>query len=159
MRDRVNVNVNVVVLVSVLVSVPRVAGAEEAVYVEALGRGGAYGVGGEIAVRERVAVGAAASFLPADGERVATFSPYLHVEIVARGAHAWFVDVGPSVVHRSIPSPVPEWGGVSDTSLGGVVTTGHEVAGDRLFLRSSISLAIGPGGVAPWGGVALGMRF
>lgn len=147
------------VLVSVIAIVPRASWADGSVHVELMGRGGAYGVGGELVVAKRVGVGVTASLLPVDGERVTTVSPYVHMVLLARGAHAWFADAGPAITHTSIPSPVPEWDGVSDTSIGGVVSTGHEVSGERLFLRSSISLAVGPGGVAPWGGVALGVRF
>src|SRR5687767_13304813 len=97
----------------------------QAAYVELLGRGGAYGVGYEIALAERLAVGAAASFVAVDGERVTTVSPYLHGVIVERGAHAWFADAGPALTHVAIPSPVAEWNGVSSTSIGGIVTTGY----------------------------------
>ena len=161
---RWNLVANALVIVIVIVIVPRAASAEGgeepfALYVEALGRGGAGGLGGEVAIRKRVAVGATVGFMPADGERVTTFSPYLHLVLLARGAHAWFADAGPAVTHRSIPSPVPEWDGVSETSFGAIAGSGYELCGERLFLRSSVSVAVGPGGVAPWGGIALGVRF
>lgn len=173
------VRVIVTVIVIVIVLVPRAAAAnpsgsasgsvsdsgsgsgsesESGAYVELMGRGGAYGVGVEHQWR-RVGVGVVASFLVVDEEQVTVVSPYLHVVLGAWGPHGWFAQIGPALTHVSIRSPVEEWDGVSDTGLGGVASSGYQWSGDRLFLRGSLSLAFGAGGVAPWGGGAIGVRF
>ena len=57
------------------------AHAEDLIYVEALGKGGAYGLGYENALDERFSLGIAASFVSVSGQQVYTAAPYLHAKL------------------------------------------------------------------------------
>jgi hypothetical protein len=161
---------------SVLVFMPRLADADDGVataaavsspaedpgaglfYVEVMGKGGAYGVGYERALTPRLAVGAAASFIVLRGQRITTVAPYAHATIISRGSHALFGELGAALVDSRIPSPVPDWTGMSTLSAGGVGSLGYEHTGRRVVLRATGSLVIGAGGVAPMLGFSIGVR-
>jgi hypothetical protein len=128
------------------------------IYVEAFGKAGAYGIGYELAIAPRLALGGALSWLAVRGQQIATASPYLHATLVRRGKHALFGEFGGVLVHSRIASPVMGWTGSSDTGAGGVAALGWERAARHLVIRAQASLLVGEGGVAPWGGFAIGVR-
>ena len=97
-----------------------------ALYVELLGKGGLWGAGYEYQLTRRFAVGTVASYYVLGGDRYLTVSPYVAAYPVMRGGHRWFVHLGPQVVRRSTPSPVPEWDGMSSTAFGGELSSGYE---------------------------------
>jgi hypothetical protein len=129
------------------------------VYGELLGKGGPYGLGVERAITPRLAIGAVVSAAVLRDQQLYTLAPYLHVTIGRRGRHALFGELGGMVVHSHVPSPVPAWDGTSDTGGGGVATLGWERAGDRLVVRAYGAVMVGEGGIAPWLGVAIGVRL
>ena len=75
------------------------------VYVELLGKGGAYGLGYERAITTRLSMGAAVSFAIVRDQQIATASPYLHASLLRAGKHALFGELGATLVHSRIPSP------------------------------------------------------
>ena len=129
------------------------------VYGELLGKGGPYGVGVERAITPRLAIGAVVSAAVLRDQQLYTLAPYLHITVGRRGRHALFGELGAMLVHSRVPSPVPAWDGTSDTGGGGVATLGWERAGDRLVVRAYGAAMVGEGGVAPWLGVAIGVRL
>lgn len=133
---------------------PAVSAARHAVYVELLGKGGLWGVGYEYAFAHRLAVGGVASYYVLGGDRYLTFSPYLAVDPVIRGAHRWFVHLGPQVVRRSTPSPVPEWDGMSSTAFAGELSSGYEYR-NGVLLRVYAMAAVGDR-FTPGVGISLG---
>ncbi|MBA2543359.1 MAG: hypothetical protein H0V17_27205 [Deltaproteobacteria bacterium] len=128
------------------------------VYVEALGKAGAYGVGVERPITPRLALGGAVSWIALRGQQIATVSPYLHATLVRRGNHALFGELGAVLVHSKIVSPVASWDGMSDTGGGGVAGLGWERGGKRFVFRAQGSVLVGEGGVAPWLGLAIGVK-
>ena len=146
------------VLLAALVATATDAIADErrhAVYVEVLGKGGAWGAGYDWAISPRLAIGTVASFAPLDGQRVYSLSPYLSVVPLGRGVHRWFIDVGPQLVHLSTPSPVPEWNGMSSSGIGAQASSGYERRG-HVLLRFYGQVVAGRNGAAPWLGASLG---
>lgn len=125
--------------------------------VELGGKGGAYGVGYERAITDRLSFGAVASFAVLRDQQITTVSPYLHATLLGR-RHALFGELGAVLVHSRIPSPVPDWDGMTDTGGGGVATLGYERAGRHLAFRAYGAVLAGEGGVAPWLGFAIGVR-
>jgi hypothetical protein len=132
--------------------------ARNLVYVEAFGKAGAYGVGVEHAITRRLSLGAAVSYVNIRGQEITTASPYLHATIRRRGKHALFGELGAVLVHSRIESPVASWDGMSDTGGGGVAGLGWERTGKRVIVRAQGSILAGEGGIAPWGGIAIGFR-
>lgn len=128
------------------------------VYAELLGKAGVYGVGYEFTLSPRLAVGAAASYASVRDQQVATLSPYLHVSIVRGAHHGLYGELGAVVAHSRIPSPVDDWDGMANTGAGGIASLGWERASRHLVLRASGSVVVGGGGVAPWLGLAVGVR-
>jgi len=124
-------------------------------YVEALGKGGLWGIGYAYHLRPWLALGAVGSYSVVDGQRLTMISPYAELYPVRRGHHGWFVDVGPQIAHLATPSPVPEWSGTSDTGLGAELSTGYEYR-SRLLIRVFGMVAAGKKGVVPWLGLDLG---
>lgn len=122
------------------------------------GKGGAYGLGYERAITDRLALGAIASFAVLRDQQITTVSPYLHATLLGGRRHALFGELGAVLVHSRIPSPVPDWDGTSDTGGGGVATLGYERAGRHLAFRAYGAVMAGEGGVAPWLGFAVGVR-
>jgi hypothetical protein len=131
------------------------------VYAEALGKGGPYGVGYERAIAPRLGIGAVASFAVIRQQQLATVAPYLHVAILRSGSgrHALFGELGLVVVHSRVPSPVASWDGTSDTGAGGLAALGYELAGTRVVTRAYLAAELGEGGLAPWLGIAIGVRL
>ena len=126
-----------------------------AIYLELLGKGGAWGLGYDYAITPRLRIGAVASLTMLDGEQLTSVTPYAAWSILASEHHAWYVDAGPHVAHLEMPSPVPEWRGASSTGIGVDVSTGYEYR-DRLLVRVFGMATIGGGGVAPWLGASIG---
>jgi len=148
----------IVLAVGLASSVARADDHPDLLYVEAFGKGGAYGVGYERTLAPWLAVGAAASFVVIRDQQIATGAPYAHATIAHRGHHALFGELGAVIVHSRIPSPVPEWDGMTDTGAGGTFSLGWERATRHLVLRAQAAVMVGAGGLAPWGGFAIGVR-
>jgi hypothetical protein len=127
------------------------------VYVELLGKGGAYGIGYERAITKRLAIGALGSFAILRGQQLTTVSPYIHATLLGR-EHALFGELGAVLVHSRIPSPVDDWEGLSDTGAGGVATLGYERGARHVVVRAYGAVMVGEGGAAAWAGVAVGYR-
>lgn len=137
---------------------PATDASDHFVYVELLGKGGAYGLGYERRITDRLALGVVASVLPLRDQQLWTASPYLHATIGTRGKHAWFGELGGVLVHSRIASPVSDWDGMTDTGAGGVATLGYERTGRHVTFRTYGAAMVGEGGIAPWLGFAIGMR-
>lgn len=138
---------------------PRADTGRTFVYAELLGKGGPWGIGLESPLTPRLAIGTVASAAVVRDQQLYTVSPYLHATIVRRGRHALFGELGASLVHSRIPSPVPMWEGTSDTGVGGLATLGWEFTRARLGVRGYLAGALGKGGLAPFAGLALGARL
>jgi hypothetical protein len=130
----------------------------DVLYVEAGGKAGAYGVGYEYAITRSLSLGASASFVPLRGQQIATAVPYLHATLYAGRRNSLYGELGAALVYSRIPSPVMSWNGASETGAGGVGGIGWEQTRKRLVLRAGFNLVVGEGGVAPWGGFAIGLR-
>jgi hypothetical protein len=126
-----------------------------AFFVEALGKGGTWGLGYSYELAPRVALGAVASYTRVDGQDATTIAPYVELVAARRGPHRWFVDAGPVLAHLVTRSPVPEWPGTSSTGLGAEVATGYELRA-RVVVRGYVMMSAGANGVAPWLGVGIG---
>jgi hypothetical protein len=87
---------------------PAVTPDRHLVYVELMGKAGAYGVGYEYTLRDRLSVGAAGSFFVADGQQIWTGVPYVHGTLLAHGHHAWFSEIGAILSRSRIASPVAD---------------------------------------------------
>lgn len=125
-----------------------------AIYVEGLGKAGVWGFGYDYLVRARFAIGAVGSFYQLGGDRYLVAAPYVGAYPV-RGEHSsWFVHLGPQLLRRSTPSPVPEWSGMSTTSWSGEVSTGYEYR-NHVLVRGYAMAALGAR-FAPGLGVSLG---
>lgn len=127
-------------------------------YVELLGKGGAYGLGYELSITPRISVGTAISYAVIRDQQIATVAPYVHASVLRFGKHALFGELGATFVHSYIPSPVPDWDGMSESGAGGFASIGWERATRHLTLRASVSIVAGEGGLAPWAGIAIGAR-
>ena len=151
---------------------PAIAGADESitersedalprhtVYAEAFGKAGPYGLGYELGITPRLALGIAASYAVIRDQQLSTVAPYVHGDLLRGKRHSMYLDVGLIVVHSRIPSPVPEWDGMSETGAGGQATLGWEWRPWKLVMRTSLGVAAGEGGVAPFLGYAIGARL
>jgi hypothetical protein len=129
------------------------------IYVEAGGKAGAYGVGYELSITPRLALGAVASYAVLRDQHIATGSPYLHATIL-RGRHnALFGELGLVLAYSKIPSPVMTWDGMSESGAGGAAALGWERTFKHGFLtRVQGSVLVGEGGAAPWFGISFGWR-
>lgn len=134
------------------------AHAEDLIYVEALGKGGAYGLGYEHALDERFSLGIAASFVSVSGQQVYTAAPYLHATVVGTERHALFTELGGVLAHSRIPSPVMDWDGMTDTGAGGFLAAGYEYRRGPIVLRASGAVVAGEGGLGPMIGLAIGVK-
>lgn len=132
--------------------------APHTVYLELFGKAGLWGVGYDYRLDRRWSVGGAVSALDADGQTTVALSPYVGVDAVQWGRHAWFAQSGPQLVHERVRSPVPEWDGARSTGVGGQLSTGYEYRGP-VVVRGYLMVVAGRGGVTPWGGLTLGYRF
>jgi hypothetical protein len=126
-----------------------------ALYLEAGGKGGLWGLGYDAELGHRLGLGAAASFTVLDREHITVLSPYLAVRLLGQGHHRWFVHAGPTLTRVATPSPVPEWSGTASTKLSGELSSGWEYRG-RLLFRMFGMLAVGERGAAPWLGASVG---
>lgn len=127
-------------------------------YAEAGGKAGLYGVGYERTLTSRLSLGVAASYVVLRDQQIATAAPYVHATIVRGRRHAFFAELGAALVHSRLPSPVDDWDGMTDTGGGGFASLGWERATRHFVLRTSGSIVVGEGGVAPWLGFAIGVR-
>ncbi len=130
--------------------------AANTVYVELLGKAGPYGLGYERRITDRLWLGVAASYANVRDQQIATAASYVHARL-AGNRNALFTELGAVFVHTRIPSPVPEWDGMSDSAGGGFASLGWQRSWKYLLVRAYGSLMIGEGGVTPWGGVAIGV--
>ena len=128
------------------------------VYVELLGKGGEYGVGYELTITPRLAIGGAGSFAKVQDEQIVTGAAYLHAMILERRAHSLYAEIGGIVAHSRIPSPVSDWQGMSKTGTAGFLSIGYQHASRHLVLRGSFSAVEGLGGLAPMAGLSVGVR-
>jgi hypothetical protein len=151
---------------------PTIAGADESitkrveatlprhtVYAEVLGKAGPYGVGYELGITRGLALGIAASYAVVRDQQITTIAPYVHGELVRGKRHSLFADVGVIFVHSKIPSPVPEWDGMSESGAGGQASLGWEWRPWKLLVRTSMGVAAGEGGVWPFMGLAVGAHL
>ena len=129
------------------------------VYAEAMGKAGLYGLGYELGITSRLALGVAASYAVVSDQQLSTVAPYVHADLIRGKSHSMYGDFGLILVHSRIPSPVPEWDGMTDTGAGGQATLGWEWRPWRLVMRTSIGVAAGEGGIAPFLGYAIGARL
>jgi hypothetical protein len=127
---------------------------DHAVYVDVLGKAGLWGVGYDWQPRRWLAIGATASYYSFDGDRVTTLAPYLAGYPVARGRHRGFVQLGPSLIQRTTPSPVPEWSGMTTTRVGAELCLGYEYR-NRLLWRA-YAMVSRVDHVVPWLGASVG---
>lgn len=127
-------------------------------YVELGGKAGLYGIGYERTLTSRLSLGVAASYIVLRDQRIATAAPYVHATIVRGARNALYADIGAALVHSRIPSPVPDWDGMTDTGGGGFASLGWERFTRHFVFRTSGSIVVGEGGVAPWLGFAIGVR-
>lgn len=138
----------VVVCALALGASPAAAERRHAIYVEALGKGGLWGLGYDLQLSHHFAVGVVGSYYMLGGDRFTTLSPYVAAYPVRRGAHGWLVQLGPQLVHRNTPSPVPEWDGMSTTKWNGELSTGYEYRSGvlvRAYLMGAIGARFAPG--------------
>jgi hypothetical protein len=133
---------------------PVFAEPRHAVYVDLLGKGGLYGVGYDLQLTHRFAVGAVASYYVLGGDHFSTASPYLAAYPWRHDRHSWFVQGGPQLVRRATPSPGPEWTGMSTTSFTAEVSTGYEYR-HGVLVRAYVMASLGAR-FAPWLGVSVG---
>ena len=124
------------------------------VFTELLGKGGLYGVGYDHPLVKRLDVGAVASYLVLDGQRVTTFAPYARFA-VAGDRNRLYLDFGPQLVRVATPSPVPEWMGTASNGIGTQLSAGYEHRG-RFVFRAFAMTTVGRSGIAPWLGLDFG---
>lgn len=123
-------------------------------FAELFGKGGLWGLGYEVRLSPRFSVGGVGSYYVLGGDHYATASPYLAVYPLGDGRHRWFVHLGPQVVYRKTPSPVPEWDGMSETGFGAETSTGYEYR-NHVLVRVYGMAAVGDRFV-PWIGASFG---
>jgi len=128
-------------------------------YVEALGKGGLYGVGYERVLTKRLALGAAASYAVLSDQEVLTFAPYVHGTLLQGKRHALFTELGAILAQSHLPSPVSGWDGMTTSGGGGFLSLGWEYTRGHFFLRTSGSVVVGDGGIGPMLGFAFGFRL
>jgi hypothetical protein len=133
---------------------PSSAADAHAIYIDLLGRAGLWGVGYDYRPRRWLAVGAAASYYVFDGDRFTTVAPYAALYPLVRGPHAAFVQLGPSFVRRTTPSPVPEWNGMTTTQIGAELCAGYEYR--RGLLLRAYAMASQGDHLVPWLGLSIG---
>jgi hypothetical protein len=124
------------------------------VFLELLGKGGLWGAGYEWRTG-RFSVGGVGSYYVLGGDRFTTLSPYVGVVPVAGDHLSWFVHLGPQLVHRSTPSPGPEWKGMTTTGFDAELSTGVEYRWSQLSIRGYALAAVGSH-FAPGVGVSIG---
>ncbi len=133
-------------------------GRRHAIYLEALGKGGIWGLGYEHQLGKRLALGGVASFSMLGGQRIYSLSPYLLTYVTHGRVHGWFVDAGAQLVRIATPSPVPEWPGSIENGIGAEVSSGYEYR-DHFLFRIYGQAVVGKHGLAPWLGMAIGRTW
>jgi hypothetical protein len=128
------------------------------VYVELLGKAGAYGVGYEYTVMPWLAFGAAGSYAVLGDQHITTGAPYVHATLLGHASHRLFGELGAIVAHSHVPSPVSDWTGMTSTGTAGFASLGYEHAGKRVVVRASGSVVAGDGGLGPMVGLSIGAR-
>jgi hypothetical protein len=129
-----------------------------AIYFDALGKGGLWGMGYDQVFSERFAFGSVASYYSLDGERIFSLSPYLSYYPLLKGHNRWLVQVGPQFLSQTTVSPVPEWTGMTSSRFGGEISSGYEYR-DHFLFRVYGMISMGGGGIAPWLGTSVGLAF
>jgi hypothetical protein len=129
------------------------------VYAEVLGKAGPYGLGYELGITHGLALGVAASYAVIRDQQITTVAPYVHGDILRGERHSLYTDVGIIFVRSHIPSPVPEWDGMTDSGAGGQATLGWEWRPWKMLVRTSMGVAVGEGGAWPFLGLAIGARL
>lgn len=130
-----------------------------AVYLEALGKGGLWGVGYDRLLADRAALGITGSLYFLDGQRIATLSPYFTHYFRGETRGRWMLQAGPQLIQQSTATAqIPEWSGTSSTRLQAQLGVGWEHRSSTL-LRLYGMVAAGNKGVAPWMGASVGWVF
>ncbi|MBA3542500.1 MAG: hypothetical protein H0T79_22990 [Deltaproteobacteria bacterium] len=137
------------------ITAPPAHARRHALYVEAGGKGGLWGLGYDLRLARWVSVGVVASYTVLDGQRVGSVTPHVALYPIGGAHHRLFVDAGPNVIRMTTPSPVPEWDGTSETGVGLTASTGYEYRNRFLFRAYGMANA-GPNGVTPWFGMSVG---
>lgn len=128
------------------------------VYVEILGKAGAYGVGYEYTLMPWLAFGGAASLAVLDGQQITTVAPYTHATLLGKHQHRMYAELGSIVAHSRLRSPVSDWKGMTNTGTGAFVSLGYEHDSKHVVLRASGSVVAGDGGLGPMIGLSIGAR-
>lgn len=128
------------------------------VYLEAFGKFGLYGVGVERRYHRWLTLGSAFSFSRASERTIIGSSLYLGTGSAIRGKHRWFAQLGHLMSYEREPS-APGFQGLTRIGHGLHVTAGYEYRGDRWVVRGHAVMTAGRGGVAPWAGSSVGVRF
>ncbi len=128
------------------------------IYVELLGKAGAYGVGYEYTLMPWLAFGAAASYAVLGDQQITTGAPYVHATLLGHARNRMFGELGAITAHSHVPSPVSDWTGMTSTGTAGFASLGYEHSRKRVVLRASGSIVAGDGGVAPMVGLSIGAR-
>ncbi len=139
-------------------SEPETAPSRNLFYVELGGKAGLYGVGYERRLTDRLSLGAAGSYAVVRDQQLVTLTPYLHVALLEGKKNGLFTELGATFVHSSIASPVDDWDGMTDSGGGGYASLGWERKSRHVVFRAAASVVAGEGGVAPWFGLAIGVR-
>lgn len=126
-----------------------------ALYLEAFGKGGLWGLGYDYQLHPRVALGGAVSYYVLSGDHVAVLAPYLGARVLGQGRHRWFAHAGPLLMLQRTPSPAPEWAGRSEIGVSAQLSSGYEYR-SRVLIRAALMGTVGKGGPLPWAGVSLG---
>jgi hypothetical protein len=130
----------------------------DVIYGELLGKAGQYGVGYEHQITEKLSLGGAGSVAILRGQQIVTATPYVHANLVERGANGIFLELGAVIAYSRIPSPVMNWSGTSETGGGGFLSLGYQRTEHWLVMRAALSAVVGEGGVAPAVGFAFGVK-
>lgn len=140
------------------VSAPAAQKQPYALYIEILGKGGVWGVGGDVQLGKRWAIGSTGSFQRWGTQTVLSVSPYVAGYLFPEKRHRLFFQAGPQWVYLSTGSLVPEWKGSRASGLGAQLSTGYEYRNIFLFRFFAMG-SIGRQGVAPWMGFDIGHAF
>ncbi len=148
-------------LIACCLGLPHLASAEDpkqVVYAEVLGKAGEYGLGYEHSIAPRLSLGVAGSYALIRDQQLVTIAPYIHIRIASRNEHSLFAEVGAAFVHSHVPSPVANWGGMTDDGGGGFLSLGYQHTTQRFVMRATASAMVGEGGLGPALGLTIGVR-
>lgn len=136
---------------------PKPAARRNALYIDLLGKGGAWGLGYDWRAKPWLTLGAVGSYYQLHGDSYMSLSPYVGLYPVTRGRHSWFAQVGPQILRHSAASPGPEWKGMSTSGFGGEVSSGYEYRRSIVFRVYGMA-SVGDR-VAPWFGASIGWTW